>query len=137
MGTPPGGDGSIAGFGLVKVTLLVTRSAYVPVMSQTHFCPVAVVTCLRPAPHVHVYEPGVLTQAPAPQGFVPEHSLTSVQPLVPLPLPVYPFGQVHVTSPAVEVGSSHVAIDAQGPGTAAHSSVLGAHVPPEVTTFGG
>ena len=49
-----------------------------------------------------------------------------------LPLPVYPVGHVHTTSPLVEpsgVGSLHVAFATQGLGVAAHSSVAATHLP--------
>jgi hypothetical protein len=97
---------------------------------------VLAVTIFKPAPHVHVYEPGVLTQVPAPHGLVPEHSSTSVHPVpATLPLPVKPFGQVHTTSPAVELGSLHVAFVTHGLVASAHSFDCGTQAPPDTTAF--
>jgi hypothetical protein len=98
---------------------------------------VVVVTIFSPAGHVHVYEPGVLLQVPAPHGFVPEHSLTSVHPVpgATLPLPVKPFGHVHTTLPAAELGSLHVALATHGLGTSAHSFVCGTQAPPDTTAL--
>jgi hypothetical protein len=69
---------------------------------------------------------------PAPHGFA-LHSSMSVHPVpATLPLPVYPVGHVHTTSPFVEpsgVGSLHAALATQGLGVAAHSSVPATHLP--------
>jgi len=81
----------------------------------------------------------VLTHTPAPHGLVPEHSLTSVQPVpgATFPLPVKPFGHVHTTLPFVELGSLHVAAATHGLGTNTHSFVCGTQTPPDATVLAG